>query len=147
MMKHLGVGVLHRVLSLTAGLLLAANALAQPDPLPSWNDGAAKTAIIAFVKDTTTQGSPQFVPRQSPGTQPLRRHQPPAAACGADAARHGASSLSLVIAIAGRGRDGCHRTSGAFRRRGTSRRDLDGRCIRSAASPWIALAPARPYGP
>jgi haloacid dehalogenase-like hydrolase len=31
------------------------------DPLPSWNDGAAKQAIIAFVKDTTTQGSPKFV--------------------------------------------------------------------------------------
>jgi hypothetical protein len=31
------------------------------DPLPSWNDGAAKQAIIAFVKETTTQGSPKFV--------------------------------------------------------------------------------------
>jgi len=31
------------------------------DPLPSWNDAAAKQAIIAFVKDTTTQGSPKFV--------------------------------------------------------------------------------------
>ena len=34
----------------------------QTDPLPSWNDGAAKQAIVAFVKDTTTQGSPKFVP-------------------------------------------------------------------------------------
>lgn len=32
------------------------------DPLPSWNDGAAKKAIIEFVQATTTQGSPQFVP-------------------------------------------------------------------------------------
>jgi phosphoserine phosphatase len=32
------------------------------DPLPSWNDGAAKKAIVEFVKTTTTQGSPQFVP-------------------------------------------------------------------------------------
>jgi phosphoglycolate phosphatase-like HAD superfamily hydrolase len=32
------------------------------DPLPSWNDGAAKQAIISFVKTTTTPGSPQFVP-------------------------------------------------------------------------------------
>src|SRR5213596_3537813 len=32
------------------------------DPLSSWNDGAAKQAIIEFVKATTTQGSPQFVP-------------------------------------------------------------------------------------
>jgi phosphoglycolate phosphatase-like HAD superfamily hydrolase len=35
---------------------------AADDPLPSWNDGAAKQAIIDFVKKTTTQGSPQFVP-------------------------------------------------------------------------------------
>jgi phosphoserine phosphatase len=32
------------------------------DPLPSWNDGSAKQAILEFVKTTTTQGSPQFVP-------------------------------------------------------------------------------------
>jgi phosphoglycolate phosphatase-like HAD superfamily hydrolase len=32
------------------------------DPLASWNDGAAKQAIVQFVKTTTTQGSPQFVP-------------------------------------------------------------------------------------
>jgi phosphoserine phosphatase len=31
------------------------------DPLPSWNDGLAKQGIIAFVKDTTTEGSPRFV--------------------------------------------------------------------------------------
>jgi len=32
------------------------------DPLPSWNDGAAKKAIVEFVKVTTTKGSPKFVP-------------------------------------------------------------------------------------
>src|SRR5437763_11865365 len=32
------------------------------DPLASWNDGAAKQAIVEFVKATTTQGGPQFVP-------------------------------------------------------------------------------------
>jgi len=32
-----------------------------PDPLPSWNDGAAKQAIVDFVKATTTKGSPEFV--------------------------------------------------------------------------------------
>src|SRR4029453_6726599 len=32
------------------------------DPLPSWNDGPGKQAILEFVKATTTQGSPQFVP-------------------------------------------------------------------------------------
>ena len=43
-------------------VLLAAGAYAQSDPLPSWNDGSAKQAIIAFVQSTTTQGSAQFVP-------------------------------------------------------------------------------------
>jgi phosphoglycolate phosphatase-like HAD superfamily hydrolase len=33
------------------------------DPLPSWNDGPAKQAIVAFVKATTTKGGPQFVPQ------------------------------------------------------------------------------------
>jgi phosphoserine phosphatase len=36
-------------------------ARAAGDPLPSWNDGAAKTAILEFVRATTTQGSPDFV--------------------------------------------------------------------------------------
>jgi haloacid dehalogenase-like hydrolase len=49
-------------LALTALLVLGVQAQAQPDPLPSWNDGAAKQAIMNFVKDTTTQGSPNFVP-------------------------------------------------------------------------------------
>jgi phosphoglycolate phosphatase-like HAD superfamily hydrolase len=51
-----------RVLALGALLALGTNAQAQTDPLPSWNDGAAKQAILAFVKDTTTQGSTKFVP-------------------------------------------------------------------------------------
>ena len=32
------------------------------DPLPSWNEGSAKKAILDFVARTTTQGSPDFVP-------------------------------------------------------------------------------------
>jgi hypothetical protein len=32
------------------------------DPLPSWNDTAPKTAIVAFVEKVTKQGSPDFVP-------------------------------------------------------------------------------------
>ena len=32
------------------------------NPLPSWNDGANKTAIIDFVKKTTKKGSSDFVP-------------------------------------------------------------------------------------
>jgi phosphoglycolate phosphatase-like HAD superfamily hydrolase len=46
-------------------LLRAASALAvQPaaDPLPSWNDGPAKKAIMEFVQATTDQSSPKFVP-------------------------------------------------------------------------------------
>ena len=32
------------------------------DPLPSWNDSAAKQAIVDFVKATTTTGGDNFVP-------------------------------------------------------------------------------------
>ncbi|MBW8636873.1 haloacid dehalogenase-like hydrolase [Hoeflea sp. WL0058] len=35
---------------------------AQTDPLPSWNDGAAKQAILDFVTRTTAEGSADFVP-------------------------------------------------------------------------------------
>jgi len=43
-------------------LLAAARSFAaQDDPLPSWNEGAAKSAILEFVNRTTTQGSADFV--------------------------------------------------------------------------------------
>ncbi|MFO0897313.1 MAG: haloacid dehalogenase-like hydrolase [Pirellulales bacterium] len=32
------------------------------DPLPSWNEGAAKRSILEFVAKTTTPGGPRFVP-------------------------------------------------------------------------------------
>jgi len=32
------------------------------DPLPSWNDGAAKRSIVAFVEKVTRPGSAEFVP-------------------------------------------------------------------------------------
>jgi phosphoglycolate phosphatase-like HAD superfamily hydrolase len=32
------------------------------DPLPSWNDGQPKQAILQFVRSTTTLGSPEYVP-------------------------------------------------------------------------------------
>jgi len=48
--------------ALAAGLAIGSPALAQTDPLPSWNDGAAKEAIVSFVRATTTPGSPRFVP-------------------------------------------------------------------------------------
>jgi len=49
---------------LVAILALAAMhvAAAADDPLPSWNDGAAKHAIVDFVKRVTTPGGPDFVP-------------------------------------------------------------------------------------
>jgi phosphoglycolate phosphatase-like HAD superfamily hydrolase len=37
-------------------------AQAQSDPLPSWNDGAAKAAITGFVARVTSPGAPGFVP-------------------------------------------------------------------------------------
>src|SRR5262245_61723491 len=47
---------------LVACLALGAQALAQSDPLPSWNDGPAKKAIVDFVMATIDQSSPKFVP-------------------------------------------------------------------------------------
>jgi hypothetical protein len=41
------------LLTLVALLAITAQALAQADPLPSWNDGPAKRAILAFVQTTT----------------------------------------------------------------------------------------------
>ena len=40
---------------------LAPASVALDDPLPSWNSGASKKAILAFVKDTTEKSSPRYV--------------------------------------------------------------------------------------
>ena len=46
-----------------AGIVVVSRAgFAQNDPLPSWNDGAAKRAILDFVARTTTAGGREFVP-------------------------------------------------------------------------------------
>jgi phosphoglycolate phosphatase-like HAD superfamily hydrolase len=53
------------VLPSLSGVLLSRAAQAQVTagaPLASWNDGPAKQAIIDFVRATTDQGSPKFVP-------------------------------------------------------------------------------------
>jgi phosphoglycolate phosphatase-like HAD superfamily hydrolase len=34
------------------------------DPLPSWNDGPAKNAILTFVRETTQRGTAKFVPAE-----------------------------------------------------------------------------------
>ena len=39
-------------------------AMLAEDPLPSWNEGPSKAAIMAFVEKVTTQGSPSFVPEE-----------------------------------------------------------------------------------
>jgi phosphoserine phosphatase len=53
-----------RIALLAMCLAVATAASAQPptDPLPSWNDGATRRAIVAFVERATTPGSPGFVP-------------------------------------------------------------------------------------
>ena len=51
-----------KILAIAASLALAAPVFAQIDPLPSWNDGPAKKAIVDFVQTTTTNGSPKLVP-------------------------------------------------------------------------------------
>jgi len=48
-------------LALCAVLLFTFGAQAQSDPLPSWNDGPAKQAIIQFVQDTTDKTGPKYV--------------------------------------------------------------------------------------
>ncbi len=49
------------LLAFVLAAALGTQALAQTDPLPSWNDGPAKQAIEAFVHATTGRSSPQFV--------------------------------------------------------------------------------------
>ena len=49
-------------LAVLALAVVSSSAVRAQDPLPSWNDGAAKKAIVDFVQTTTTQGSPKFVP-------------------------------------------------------------------------------------
>ena len=61
-MKHFQAVQFYRVLLFVAALVPALQVHAETDSLPSWNDGQAKQAIVDFVKATTTQGGPQFVP-------------------------------------------------------------------------------------
>ena len=51
-------------LPVLSGTLFSTSAPAQTaaDPLPSWNDGAAKQTIVNFVTAVTRDGSPDFVP-------------------------------------------------------------------------------------
>jgi hypothetical protein len=49
-------------LALLAIALASVTTTYAQDPLPSWNDGPAKQAIISFVEKATKDGSPDFVP-------------------------------------------------------------------------------------
>ena len=55
------------VLPVAGALILSSQAQAQSaaDPLASWNDGAAKRAILDFVRDTTDKASTHFVPPEA----------------------------------------------------------------------------------
>ena len=57
--------IIHSIVCAVALLTIGAgSATAQStrDPLPSWNDGPARQAIVAFVAKVTKKGSPDFVP-------------------------------------------------------------------------------------
>ncbi len=52
-----------RVVFVLLALALASRAVVRAqDPLPSWNEGPHKTAIVAFVTKVTTEGGADFVP-------------------------------------------------------------------------------------
>lgn len=48
------------VLGVLAACLFAQDDV-KTDPLPSWNDGAAKNAVLAFVAKVTKEGAPEFI--------------------------------------------------------------------------------------
>ena len=50
------------ILFLPLAVLPVACGTGPPDPLPSWNPGAARDAIVSFVERTTREGSPDFIP-------------------------------------------------------------------------------------
>ena len=60
--KHDLLKLTRRAILAAAALLVVPAALAQTDPLPSWNDTAPKAAIVAFVEKVSKEGSPDFVP-------------------------------------------------------------------------------------
>jgi len=46
---------------LLIGMILATEAFAQIDPLPSWNDGPVKQRILKFVEEATKENGPNYV--------------------------------------------------------------------------------------
>jgi phosphoglycolate phosphatase-like HAD superfamily hydrolase len=58
-MKH---GIVKAVIFAVAHSVLCVGMVHAADPLPSWNDGAPKKAIVEFVSKVTKEGGPEFVP-------------------------------------------------------------------------------------
>src|SRR5262245_55621193 len=56
---------MHPIPSLGSLVFQTSGRAQNADPLPSWNNGAAKQAITAFVQSTTDQSSPKFVPQEA----------------------------------------------------------------------------------
>ncbi|MFZ0708842.1 MAG: HAD family hydrolase, partial [Terrimicrobiaceae bacterium] len=50
--------------ALIAVIFASSTASRAQDPLPSWNDGPAKQAILDFVRETTETGGAKFVPAE-----------------------------------------------------------------------------------
>jgi phosphoglycolate phosphatase-like HAD superfamily hydrolase len=50
------------MIALAVSLAVGTQAFCQSDPLPSWNDGPTKQAIVTFVEKVTTEDAPDFVP-------------------------------------------------------------------------------------
>lgn len=61
-MRKLGLPCLAAFCWISIATVAAGQAPVVDDPLPSWNDGPAKQAIVAFVEKVTKEGSPDFVP-------------------------------------------------------------------------------------
>ena len=62
------IAAVHRcvlLLALAVWLGSSPPAFGQTDPLPSWNEGPAKKAIVEFVQATTDKASPKFVPPEA----------------------------------------------------------------------------------
>ena len=59
---HISRSLVGALLLVSLGLACLQPAWAADDALPSWQDGAAKQAIVDFVAHVTTRGGPAFVP-------------------------------------------------------------------------------------
>jgi len=64
--RRLAEPVVHclQACALLVSLAFVAQAVAQTDPLPSWNAGRAKNAIVDFVQMSTDPANPMFVPQE-----------------------------------------------------------------------------------